>query len=400
MIHTFRRPSVDGDRARALRAAFAALAMLAVSTAAVGQDAPPAPSTEIRAREQALADALVARDGSRLSQLLTDDYVLRGSPDIDRATWTRNAVTLCWGDHADIDRFRSIDFDNVAVASFELTFYVDPSTCGPAVLRSLITDVWTRDVGGGWRLRIRHAAPPPPEGAGIAAQYAGVPEPPPAWEVSSELSLIATRGNTSTRTIGVEGTMIHRADRTVTEASVAFLTSEAASVTTARSLTAEARQGLRVSDRIELFGRGTYARDRFAGIENRPGVDAGLAYIAPLPPAHLFAVESSAGFVVERRLNANQLSFATGTGALHYAWTPKPGTRVSEDFEVVADLATAANWRAGSETAVSVTLTRLLSLKASHVVDYRHRPVLGFRRTDMRTAVALVISLQRRPDPS
>jgi putative salt-induced outer membrane protein YdiY len=353
---------------------------------------------DIRAKERALADAMHHRNRPQLELLLAPDYVLRAAPDIDRETWIRNAITLCWGDRSEIDGFQLRQHGDVVVASFELTFYVDPGTCRPAVLRSLITDVWTRHPDG-WRLQIRHSGPPPSAPAGVASQYGTVPLPPPAWDVSGELSLVATGGNTSTRTMGLGGSMIHRTEATNTRASITFLTSEVESVTRARSLAMQLRQGVRVSARTELFGRGLYARDRFAGISDRTTGEGGLAYTARLPRRQLLTAEGSIGLTVEQRLDATRLRFANGTGTVKYVWTVLPGTELTEDIGMITNLEEARDWRGTSRTALSVTLTRLLSVKASHAIEHRNLPVAGFGPTDMRTAAALVLSWQGRPSP-
>ena len=350
--------------------------------------------SEMRARERALADAMHGRDERLLDQLLAPDYRLRGAPDVDRATWIRNALELCWGDRSDIEAFRARQDSDVVTTTFELTFYVDPVDCRPAVLRSLVTDIWTRHPDG-WRLQIRHSAPPP--GAGIAAQYGVAPEPSTAWDASSEVSLVATGGNTSTQTLGLAGALGHRTDTASTRAAVAFLTSEAAGVTNARSLAMQARHGIRVSERLELFGRGAYARDRFAGIDSRATADAGASYTTSLPPRHALTAEGSMGFTIEQRLDTTDLAFATATGALEYAWTIVPGSEFTQGVSLSADLESAGNWRGTGTTAVSVSLTRVLSFKASHAIEFRHRPVTGFGSLDMRTAAALVFSFGRRP---
>jgi len=372
-------------------------AFLAGTASARAAQAPPAAVAEVREREQQLGEAVRTKDRPQLERLLASDYVLRGSPDVERETWIHNAVTLCWGPRWDIDAFRARQHGDVVVASFELTFYVDPGTCQPAVLRSLITDVWTREATE-WRLQIRHSAPPPAV-AGIAAQYGTAPVRPPDWELSGELSLLATGGNTSTRSAGFGGSVIHRAERSSTQASVAFITSEVESVTQARSLTMQTRQGLSVRERYELFGRGSYTRDRFAGIDHRATVDAGIGRTLALPHRQSVTAEGAIGFTAESRLDATLLQFATFAGGMRYAWAPVPGTELTEAVALVADLEAAENWRGASITTVSVALTRLLSVKASHALDYRHRPVAGFGRTDMRTAVALVLSWQGRSVP-
>jgi hypothetical protein len=46
---------------------------------------------------------------------------------------------------------------------------------------------------------------------------------------------------------------------------------------------------------------------------------------------------------------------------------------------------------------LTVRLTSVLSLRASQAIEYRHTPVPGFGRSDIRTAVALVLSTAPRP---
>ena len=369
------------------------LASLFIAAPAQAQEAPSGPAAELGALERALADAMHAKDEGRLDRLLAPDYVLRGSPDIDRTTWLRNALALCWGDRSEIDNLQTQQHAGVAVTSFELTFHVDPDTCRPAELRSLITDVWVRD-STGWRLQVRHAGPPPR--GGIAAQYGAVPEVPPVWDARGELSLVATGGTTSVRTLGLGSTVVHRGSATTTLGSIAFLTSEVEAVTNARSLTTLGRHGRRVGARVELFGEASYGRDRFAGIDNRIRAAAGAAYSASLRRRQTLTAEGTVGYTAENRLDSMDRRFPTATGTLRYRWSGLRGTELTEDAGVIADLGTARNWRGTSATAFVVTLTRLVSFKVAHALEYRNDPVRGFGRTDLETTAALVVSLQRR----
>jgi putative salt-induced outer membrane protein len=350
---------------------------------------------DILERERAVTRAMHTRDRAGLEALLADDYVLRSVPDIPRETWITNAVTLCWGDRSDISDFDVRALEGTAVATFALTFYVDPATCRPAVLRSLITDVWRwRD--GRWQLAVRHSGPPP-AGPGIAAQYGIVPELPPVWDAKGELSFLSTAGNASTRTIGLASDVAHQTGRWRTRARVALLTSEADDVIRARTLTASARQSARVSARAEVFGRLDYARDRFAGIENRATLEFGAAFPITLPPRHRLTADAGVGFTTERRIDAEDLRFAVASGTFAYVWQIAPGTELRDDIAIRADLEAARNWRATNALAMTVVLNRLLSIKASQSIEYRHFPVPGFRRTDTRSAISLVVNVQRRP---
>lgn len=350
---------------------------------------------DIRTREVALATAMHARDAAGLDALLASDYVLRSVPDVDRATWIRNAVTLCWGDRSDIERFRTQRHDRVVVATFEMTFYQDPTTCRPAVLRSEITDVWVEH-SDGWRLHVRHASPPPDSAAGVVPQYGVAPSPPPTWDISSELSFVATSGNTATRTTGIGGEITHRSRRATSHASVSYLSSTAEGVTNARASSIRARHGFELGQHFQIFGEGAYERDQFSGIDGRTTGTFGLGYSPVTAGRHRLTIEAGIGMTAEERIGLD-VRFATASGTGHYVWTTTPGTRFTEDAAFTADLDSGMNWRQTSVTAFTVALTRVLSFKASHSIEYRNQPVPGFGRIDMRTSAAMVLSLQQRP---
>lgn len=378
---------------RSVTTCFIAVLIHLVASTTVGAAPQRDIPSEIRDRETALFDALRAKDAARLERLLADDFVLRGKPDVDRAAWLRNAVGLCWGDRMDLDTFRATPADETVVATFELTFYVDPATCGPAILRSLITDVWVRDAGE-WRLRVRHSGPPPEPG--IAGQFGAVPEPPPTWDVNGELSFVAVGGNTSTNTLGLGTDALHRGHGTTTRGTVAFVRSETGDVTQARSLRATLRHGRSLRDRLEAFGQVSFGQDRFAGIDARTSAEAGVAYTMPLPRGQTLTAEGGFGYTIERRLEGENLDFANAAASVRYAWKVRTGLEIEEDFNLVADLEDAGNWRGRNSAALTIAMTRLLSFRASHVTEYRNRPVDGFGSTDTRTALALVLEFQRR----
>ena len=328
-----------------------------------------------------------------MERLLAQDFVLRGTPDVDRDAWIKEALARCWGDRFDIDDFDARIDGSTAVTSFVLTFHVNPETCAPGILRSMITDVWARE-GDTWRLRIRHSTAP--VGPGVAAQFGVVPEVPPRWVLLSELSFVSTAGNTETATIGAASDLARQTPASSSRFRLAFVSTSANDVTQARATTLQARHGITLRENLEVFGRGGYARDRFAGIDNRAAVDAGLAWTTGRQPRHQVTLEAGAGFTAEDRVAADTLRFATGTGTARYVWQIAAGTELREEAAFTADLGDGRNWRGANSAAISVALNRLLSLKVSNEFEYRNLPVLGFRRSDSRTAAAVVLALRRQ----
>ncbi|HUE90364.1 MAG TPA: DUF481 domain-containing protein [Vicinamibacterales bacterium] len=356
----------------------------------------PQPSADATVRaalltlERQLADTLRTKSRADMERLLSETFLLRATPDADRDTWIREALDRCWGDRFDIDDFTARVDGLTAITSFVLTSYVNPATCEPATLRSLITDVWQRD-GDAWRLSVRHSSA---AGSGVATQFAVVPDTPPRWVLLSELSFVSTAGNTSTTTTGLASDLERQTDASSSRVRFAYVSTAADDVTQARATTLQARHGIKMREHLEVFGRGAYARDRFAGIENRAAVDAGLAYTTGRAPRHQLTFEGGVGFTAEERVAAETLRFATGTGTARYVWQLAVGSELREEAAVIADLGEGRNWRAVNAAAVSIALTQLLSLKVSNDIEYRNLPVFGFRRTDMRTAAAVVLTLR------
>lgn len=360
------------------------------------QDTAPATLHEWLQRERAIVDASAAGDRTRLDTLLAPDFRLRGSLDLDRQAWMDGALTDCPGVRLEIDVLGANQFEDLAIVQLELRRDLDPSTCMPAVFRSQITDVWIRGEGV-WRVLVREAGAPQAVPGAVVRQPVAGGKPGAAWQLGGELSLVATGGNSSTRTFGMGGDFERRSASATTRGHAVFLTSEAEGTTNARSLKLSARHGFRRGERAELFGQGAYERDRFAGIGHRLGFDMGAAYASRLPPRQALRIEAGLGFTRESRLDGTDLRFAAARGALSYAWASGGGTELKQDLEIVQDLTASRNWRVMSTTSLSVALNRLLSVKASHAVEYRHAPVTGFGRADMRTAAALVVALKRDP---
>jgi putative salt-induced outer membrane protein YdiY len=373
-----------------------ALMVVTLSSGSVQPTVPSADQTSATAvlleLERDLARTLQTKVRADMERLLAETFVLRGTPAIDRETWIREALDRCWGDRFDIDEFTVRVEGPTAIASFVLTSFVNPETCEPATLRSLITDVWRRD-GDIWRLTLRHSSA---TGSGVAAQFAVVPDAPPRWALSSELSFVSTSGNTSTATTGLASDLARQTAKSSSRIRFAYVSTSADDVAQARATSLQVRHGINVRERLAFFARGAYARDRFAGIDNRIAVDAGLAYTTGRAPRHQLTFEGGAGFTAEDRIEAETLRFATATGTARYIWQIAVGTELREEVAMIADLSDGDNWRATNAVAISVALTRLLSLKVANDIEYRNLPVFGFERSDARTAAAVVLTWRSR----
>lgn len=344
------------------------------------------PDVELHEAEEQLAAALIVKDVATFERLLADDFVLRGAPDVDRATWITNAVELCWGDTFDIaDLSVRGETDVGAVVTFVLTTPLDPTTCEPAIVRSLVTDVWRREPDG-WRLALRHSGP----AGGVAQQFTRIDPPPPRWERTGELSLVGTGGNTDTQTIGIGGSILFRPGAWVTQARTAYVRSSTDGVSTAESFVFDARQSRRVSSRLDVHASAALLADRFAGIDYRTTVDGGIGWIVAESASQSLKLDLDAGVTREVRLASDDLVFPVGTLGAFYRWRLSRTSELTEQVLVTADLSDADNWRLQNRLNLTVTMTRVLSLKVGHELRRINQPVPGFRPTDTVMSAALV----------
>lgn len=364
-----------------------AVALVATAWLPDAAAAQPSPDVALREAEERAAGALVSRDLATLEQLLAPEFVLRGTPDIPRTRWIENVEKLCWGERAEISEFRVLKAgEDRAIVALVLTTDRDPVSCDRATLRSLITDVWERR-GGAWQLVLRHAGPP----GGLDSQFRKTAAPPPILEGSAELSLVNTGGNADTETLGTAGTLTWRPGRWTTEARTSFMRSEADGVETARTFVAAIRQGRKVSPRLDAFARAEYLVNEFAGIDDRISVDVGLGYRVLTGPGHRLRSDAGVGFSSEDRIRSDDLSFALATIGARYEWTINSIVSLGDTSLFTASLQEAQDWRFKNALALTATLTRRVSIKLTHELDFVNAPADGFGTTDTMLSAALVV---------
>lgn len=346
--------------------------------------------------EDQLLVGMREKDGGRLESLLANDYVLRGRPDIDRTTWIRNAVSLCWGETAEVDEFRAREEAGAVVTSFVLTMHQDPTTCKPATIRSLITDVW-RQENEAWQLAVRHSGPVGSEGAdAIAQQFLQEEAPPPRWDASSELSFVSTGGNADVQTLGVGLKFVHRAGSWETAGNSSFVRSIAEGLENARSFTASIRQAATLNSRLDLFGRTSYSRDLFAGVEHRGTADAGLGVRVIRSGPHRLKTDIGLGYLREERLVGPSLSSAIINSVQNWNWQAGESFSIGNEASWTMPLEDTQAWRVNNQFSITTTLTDMFAVKVSYSTNFLNTPVPGFGRVDTIASAALVTRFQHR----
>jgi putative salt-induced outer membrane protein YdiY len=342
----------------------------------------------VRAAEEALRAAVAARDRAAVDRLVASDF--RAGEPRDRAAWIERQLSRCGGGPASIADIDVVLDGDVALVAFDAMVELDV-TCAPAAKVVRRADVWTWREGR-WQLRLRtergEASLQPPPAVGTAA----VPQPPPETAplaASTEVTLLSTRGNVNTLTFGANGSFGWERGRSHTTAKVAFLRTTASGQERGRSIDLQLRESRSVSEIVELFGRGQYQRDLFAGILQRYAIDAGVGVLLVHDGQRMQAT-FGAGSIHEVRLKAASQSGPLATAGVQYRLTIAPDTAVSLDAQASSFLNEGANWRVESTPAVTTVLRTPLSLRVSYATKYINLPVPGFKRFDAILSLGLL----------
>ncbi len=225
--------------------------------------------------------------------------------------------------------------------------------------------------------------------AGAPAQPAA-PPPPPAFEGSAEFSYVGTSGNSDTKSLGMGTELIFRPAAWTITSKAALVRSEDSGVTKAQSATVSTQAERKLRDGFSIFGSHEYIRNRFAGINHRNSVEAGLTYAALRTDRQQLDVEAGLGYANEHRLAAPNRSSAIGSAGATYKVSLSENATFENELQAVTAFDKGRDQRVTNAASLSAKLTTLFSLKVKHTTRWVRSPVPGFRKTDTTTAVALV----------
>ena len=226
--------------------------------------------------------------------------------------------------------------------------------------------------------------------ASLAQAPPPAPPPPPVREATAEFAYVGTSGNSSTTSIGLGGQYIYRPDQWTITTKAAYVKNESDGELSAESFDLLFKASRALNPRLSAFGRYGFLHDRFAGIEARNVIEAGLSYQLINAAPHSLVVDGSFGYAHESRVAPPDLSDPLlATGAL-YRLKLSDAVEVSDDARWSVSVPNGDDWRFGNIASVNSKLTAVLSLKFSNTVRYVHAPAPTFQTTDVITAVALV----------
>ncbi len=215
-------------------------------------------------------------------------------------------------------------------------------------------------------------------------------EPPPVWSGSGELSYVSTSGNTDTQTLGLGFNVEYKPGVWTSNLKLGYIRAETDGDLTAEKITGLLGTKRSVSERFDVYGRTTFLRNKFAGIDSSWGLEAGGSYKALTGDRHFLDLSLGLGYTAEDRLTEPNRDFAMSTVGADYKWKISESTDFTNEFRYFYDFDDSDDWRISNTTALSTAINSIFSLKASYALVYLNQPAVGFEKRDSVTSIALV----------
>ena len=226
-----------------------------------------------------------------------------------------------------------------------------------------------------------------------APLFADEPEAEPAWTSTLGLSFVATSGNSTTQTLGLDLAVARKPQPWGLELGASALRAEQEGDLTAERYLAFVRGKRALSERWELFAGASGAQDEFAGFDLRAVVEGGAIYKAMLGPEHELAFDGGLTWTHEEYVTDLEDEYVGGVLGLAYAWHITETAALAQRLKWYPNFETSEDWRAESETSLQAAVSTHVALKLGYQVRYENEPVAGFDDTDTTTTASLVFSL-------
>lgn len=214
--------------------------------------------------------------------------------------------------------------------------------------------------------------------------------PPPPWSGSAEFSYLSTSGNSHTSSLGGGLELFYKPLPWTFGLDAHYLRASSNDVLTAEQFKGALKGSRDLTAHVDVYARGSYLRDTFAGLDSLVSADGGVGYKLFEGPSQFLRAEAGVGYSWESQSIGLDRHYATARTGLGYKWVFSKTAQFTNDLGLLLDLSDTNNWIVNDTAAVTASLTSVFAIKASWTILYRKQPVAGFRKTDTSTAVSLV----------
>jgi putative salt-induced outer membrane protein len=227
--------------------------------------------------------------------------------------------------------------------------------------------------------------------AAAASAQTPAPPPPPLWDAQIGASFVGTNGNSDTASTGVDFVAHRRGEIWQIESTATAVRTSSNDETTAERYLGTLRGQRKLTPIVGLTTGIKLERDRFAGLDARSILDAGLSWALVHHPEWTLDGLSSIAWLHESRTTDADVNDPIGVFQLLSRIPFGAAGDTTQRFTYYPDFKTTAAYRSEAEITAQAAMSAHLALKIGYLLRFSNDPVPGFKKTDNTTTASVVL---------
>src|SRR5262249_55429392 len=225
----------------------------------------------------------------------------------------------------------------------------------------------------------------------FAQPAAPAPPPPPLWDVQVGASFVGTTGNSDTESTGADFSAHRRGLVWQIESSATAVRTNSNDETTAERYLGMLRGLRKLTPIIGLSTGAKLERDRFAGLDFRSILDAGLSWALVKRPEWTLDGVTSIAWLHESRTIGTSIDDPIGVFQVLSRIPFGTAGDTTQRFTFYPDFKNSSAYRTEAEITAQASLNARLALKLGYLLRYSHDPVPGVQKTANTTTASVVL---------
>lgn len=224
-----------------------------------------------------------------------------------------------------------------------------------------------------------------------AGAQAPPPPPPPLWDAQIGASLVGTSGNSDTSSTGADFNAHRRGSLWQLESAATLVRTSSDGNATAERYLGMFRGQRKLTPIVGLSTGIKLERDRFAGLDARSILDAGLSWALVHHPEWTLDGLTSIAWLHESRTTTADLDDPIGVFQLLSRIPFGAAGDTTQRFTFYPDFKTSSAYRSEAEVTAQAAMSAHLALKIGYLLRHSNAPVPGFKKTDTTATASVVL---------
>ncbi|MSO57305.1 MAG: DUF481 domain-containing protein [Acidobacteria bacterium] len=225
-----------------------------------------------------------------------------------------------------------------------------------------------------------------------SAAAAHTPPPPPIWDAQVGASYVGTGGNSETSSTGADFALHRRWPVWQLDSTASMVRASDQDVTKVERYLGGVRGQRRLSSLLALSTGWRGERDRFAGMNFRSVLDAGLGWARARTPGWTLDATTALAWNHERPTIGVRRNDPVAVLEALSRMPLGAASHTAQRFTFYPNLTRNAAYRSEAEISAQAAMNSRLALKLGYLFRRSNEPVPGFKKNDSTATASVVLS--------